>query len=283
MPRASSVARASSTSEPAQEEPQASQSSVERLPDRRGCGCCDGRDCRTTAPGRAVRPSVGDAHAVRRRDCSTQPSATLSSSTSASPSVQRSSLRECSSEADASHCRRGTPRTARRSSRKILGAVADADVPPPTGIPAGPSFFQFADDAVFAARRRRCGFHRDQVDAISFEVPLRSAEDRRSPGSSTARSKRRHFYEAETRRKPLSSASRWRCSSSHGDAGRPTSSRHQSRSPADESRREPAPVDERKSRQFGSYTAQIEVLPSTTAWRSTPDRPPVATATRRER
>ena len=33
----------------------------------------------------------------------------------------------------------------------ILGAVADAEAPPPTGIPAGPLFFQFADDVVFAA------------------------------------------------------------------------------------------------------------------------------------
>jgi hypothetical protein len=59
----------------------------------------------------------------------------------------------------------------------ILGAVADADVPPPTGIPAGPSFFQFADDVVFAALLSDAGFTEVEVDAISFEVPLRSAKD----------------------------------------------------------------------------------------------------------
>jgi SAM-dependent methyltransferase len=59
----------------------------------------------------------------------------------------------------------------------ILGAVHDADVPPPTGIPAGPSFFQFADDVVFAALLRDAGFTEVQVDAMSLELPLRSAED----------------------------------------------------------------------------------------------------------
>ena len=59
----------------------------------------------------------------------------------------------------------------------ILGAVADADVPPPTGIPAGPSFFQFADDVVFAALLQNAGFAEVQIDAISLELPLGSAED----------------------------------------------------------------------------------------------------------
>jgi SAM-dependent methyltransferase len=59
----------------------------------------------------------------------------------------------------------------------ILGAVADADVPPPTSIPAGPSFFQFADGVVFAALLQDAGFADVHIDAISFEVPLRSAED----------------------------------------------------------------------------------------------------------
>lgn len=58
----------------------------------------------------------------------------------------------------------------------ILGAVADADVPPPA-VPAGPSFFQFADDAVFAGLLRDAGFTEVRVDAISFEVPLGSTED----------------------------------------------------------------------------------------------------------
>ena len=59
----------------------------------------------------------------------------------------------------------------------ILGAVDDADVPPPTGIPAGPSFFQFADDVVFAALLQNAGFAEVQIDAISLELPLDSAED----------------------------------------------------------------------------------------------------------
>jgi SAM-dependent methyltransferase len=59
----------------------------------------------------------------------------------------------------------------------ILGAVADADVPPPTGIPAGPAFFQFSDDVVFAALMRDAGFTEVRIEAISFELPLRSAED----------------------------------------------------------------------------------------------------------
>jgi SAM-dependent methyltransferase len=59
----------------------------------------------------------------------------------------------------------------------ILGAVADADVAPPTGIPTGPAFFQFADDVVFVGLLRDAGFSEVQIDAISFEVSLRSAED----------------------------------------------------------------------------------------------------------
>ena len=58
----------------------------------------------------------------------------------------------------------------------ILGAVADADVPPPA-VPAGPSFFQFADDVVFAALLQNAGFAEVQIDAISLELPLGSAED----------------------------------------------------------------------------------------------------------
>ena len=59
----------------------------------------------------------------------------------------------------------------------ILGAVADANVPPPTGIPTGPSFFQFADDVVFEALLQDAGFADVHIDAISFGVPLGSAEE----------------------------------------------------------------------------------------------------------
>ncbi len=59
----------------------------------------------------------------------------------------------------------------------ILGAVADAEVPPPSGVPAGPSFFQFAEDAVFVLLLADAGFDDVRVDAVSFELPLRSADD----------------------------------------------------------------------------------------------------------
>ena len=133
-----------------------------------------------------------------------------SSSTSASPSERRSSLRECSSRGDASRCRRGDAPERSPFFATILGAVADADVPPPTGIPAGPSFFQFADDVVFAALLSDAGFTEVEVDAISLRL--------RSLGEGSDRRARRghrlapaHSCEPPTRRKVWSSASRWRC------------------------------------------------------------------------
>ena len=119
----------------------------------------------------------------RRRGCrsptdrSTQPSATLSSSTSASPSERRSSLRECSSQAAASRCRRGSagalavlrddPRSSRRRERSSTHGHSGRPVVLPVrgrcGLRSSP------EDA---------GFTDVEVDAISFEVPLRSAEER---------------------------------------------------------------------------------------------------------
>ena len=59
----------------------------------------------------------------------------------------------------------------------ILGAVADAEVPPPTEIPPGPSFFQFADEAVFAALLADAGFRDVSVGETVFDVTLRSADE----------------------------------------------------------------------------------------------------------
>jgi SAM-dependent methyltransferase len=59
----------------------------------------------------------------------------------------------------------------------LLGAIADAQVPPPSDIPAGPSFFQFADEATFQSLLRSAGFVRVSVDTISVEFPLDSADD----------------------------------------------------------------------------------------------------------
>jgi SAM-dependent methyltransferase len=59
----------------------------------------------------------------------------------------------------------------------ILGAVADAEVPPPGGIPDGPSFFQFSDDAVFVALLGDAGFGDVDVRRVEFEVPIASADE----------------------------------------------------------------------------------------------------------
>jgi hypothetical protein len=59
----------------------------------------------------------------------------------------------------------------------LLGAIADAQVPPPSDIPAGPSFFQFADESTFQSLLRSAGFVQVSVDTISVEFPLDSADD----------------------------------------------------------------------------------------------------------
>jgi ubiquinone/menaquinone biosynthesis C-methylase UbiE len=59
----------------------------------------------------------------------------------------------------------------------VLGAVANADVPSPTEAPAGPSFFQFTDDAVFRALLEGAGFEAVAVDAIVVEIPVASANE----------------------------------------------------------------------------------------------------------
>ena len=59
----------------------------------------------------------------------------------------------------------------------LLGAIADAGVPPPSDVPAGPSFFQFADEAAFGALLVGAGFAEVQLDTVSFDFPLRSADE----------------------------------------------------------------------------------------------------------
>ena len=234
MPWVSSVARASSTSEPARETPRAAQPSVERL---RPVWMLLLRWSRLLHDGSRPR-SLSKPRPRRCRsptDRSTQPSATLSSSTSASPSERRSNSCECSSQAVASRCRRGTPRNARRFAT-ILGAVADADVPPPA-VPAGPSFFQFADDVVFAALLRDAGFTDVQVDTMSFEVPLGSAEDLVA-GLVEGTVRTGAVLRAADQAQGALIRESLEVRSSPGDAGRRTPFRRRSRSQADASRRE---------------------------------------------
>jgi ubiquinone/menaquinone biosynthesis C-methylase UbiE len=55
-------------------------------------------------------------------------------------------------------------------------AVASAEVPPPTEAPAGPSFFQFTDDAAFRALLENAGFESVGIHAIEVEIPIASAD-----------------------------------------------------------------------------------------------------------
>ena len=59
----------------------------------------------------------------------------------------------------------------------VLGAVAAAEVPSPTEAPAGPSFFQFTDDAVFRALLEDAGFEEVVVEAIPVEIPVASGDE----------------------------------------------------------------------------------------------------------
>ena len=57
----------------------------------------------------------------------------------------------------------------------ILGAVHDAEVPPPSGIPDGPSFFRFSDDALFSSLLADAGFRDVRIGRIDLAVPIASA------------------------------------------------------------------------------------------------------------
>lgn len=59
----------------------------------------------------------------------------------------------------------------------VQGAVAAAEVPSPTEAPAGPSFFQFTDDAVFRALLEDAGFEAVAVDSLPIEIPVASGDE----------------------------------------------------------------------------------------------------------
>lgn len=59
----------------------------------------------------------------------------------------------------------------------LLRAITDAGVPPPSEVPPGPSFFQFADEAAFQSLLRSAGFAQVSIVTISIEFPLDSADD----------------------------------------------------------------------------------------------------------
>jgi SAM-dependent methyltransferase len=59
----------------------------------------------------------------------------------------------------------------------LLGAIADARVPPPSEVPPGPSFFQFADDAAFHAVLRDAGFVELSSATTSVAFPVDSADE----------------------------------------------------------------------------------------------------------
>jgi hypothetical protein len=77
---------------------------------------------------------------------------------------------------DAWPYRRGTPERSPFFAA-LLGAIADAQVPPPSEVPPGPSFFQFADEAAFQSLLHSAGFVQVSVGTISVEFPLDSADD----------------------------------------------------------------------------------------------------------
>jgi ubiquinone/menaquinone biosynthesis C-methylase UbiE len=59
----------------------------------------------------------------------------------------------------------------------VQAAVAAAQVPSPTEAPAGPSFFQFTDDAVFRALLEDAGFEAVAVDSVAIEIPVASGDE----------------------------------------------------------------------------------------------------------
>jgi SAM-dependent methyltransferase len=59
----------------------------------------------------------------------------------------------------------------------LLGAIADAQVPPPSEVPPGPSFFQYANDDAFLSLLRTAGFDQVSIDIVTIEFRLDSADD----------------------------------------------------------------------------------------------------------
>ena len=203
--------------------------------DRRGCCCCDGRDCCTTASGRTVHPSLGHSVAVRRR-------------------ILRRSRRE--------HChpahRRARACVARARASSRLGRSPRAvDV----GCPG--TLAVFRNDPRSGRRRERSSAHGHPDGPVV--LPVRGRRGLRSSiagrwfrrcshrrdlvrgaarlGGGAGRGPRRgdsaHGCAAASgRRWVLSSASRWRRGWSRGDARRRMRSRRRARLQADASRHE---------------------------------------------
>jgi SAM-dependent methyltransferase len=59
----------------------------------------------------------------------------------------------------------------------LLGAVADAEIAPPSEVQPGPSFFHFADEAAFRALLAEAGFLGVEVDTFTIDFELRSADE----------------------------------------------------------------------------------------------------------
>jgi SAM-dependent methyltransferase len=58
----------------------------------------------------------------------------------------------------------------------LLGAIAEAQVPPPSEVPPGPSFFQFADEAAFTSLLGSADFEAVTLGTVSVEFPVESAD-----------------------------------------------------------------------------------------------------------
>jgi SAM-dependent methyltransferase len=59
----------------------------------------------------------------------------------------------------------------------LLGAVADAEIHSSSEVPAGPAFFQFADEEAFRSLLEDAGFVGVDVTAITVDFRLRSVEE----------------------------------------------------------------------------------------------------------
>jgi SAM-dependent methyltransferase len=59
----------------------------------------------------------------------------------------------------------------------LLGAVGDAEIPPPTEVPPGPSFFQFADPSAFVSLLEDAGFSDVALGTAEVSFPLRSSDE----------------------------------------------------------------------------------------------------------
>jgi hypothetical protein len=59
----------------------------------------------------------------------------------------------------------------------LTGAVDDADVPPSSDVPHGPSFFRFGEDDTFRALLLGAGFADVEIRSYTFDFPLRSGDE----------------------------------------------------------------------------------------------------------